>query len=166
MYNIPRFGHSKDLSRFYSSNGEESKDYMMGFIMVFASLMSIAALWFLLLIILRLLGHRVGCASGRPATIPAESMRDKEGESLQTDETGEFIVMQVDQNRINRTRLIYFMSGVVAVVTSGIGLFGLIITQKSLGNIYDNLAVSSIYHKQVLQLSRYAHTDAFLFTGY
>lgn len=144
MYNVPRFGHSKDSSHFFSSNEEESDDYTMGFIVVFALLMSIAALWFLILIVLRLLGHRVGCASGRPSTIPAESMRDKDGESLQTDETGEFIVMQVDQNRINRTRLIYFVTGVFAIATSGIGLFGIILTHKALGSMYDNFAVSSI----------------------
>ena len=142
MYNIPRFGHSKDSSHFFSLNKEESDDYTMGFIVVFALLMSIAALWFLILIVLRLLGHRVGCASGRPSTIPAESMRDKDGESLQTDETGEFIVMQVDQNRINRTRLIYFVTGVCAIATSGIGLFGIILTQQALGSMYDNFAVS------------------------
>jgi len=146
MYNIPRFGHSKDSSHFFSLNKEESDDYTMGFIVVFALLMSIAALWFLILIVLRLLGHRVGCASGRPSTIPAESMRDKDGESLQTDETGEFIVMQVDQNRINRTRLIYFVTGVFAIATSGIGLFGIILTQQALGSMYDNFAeINTLY---------------------
>ena len=138
---------------------------MMGFIMVFATLMSIAALWFVILIILRLLGHRVGCASGRPATIPAESMRDKDGESLHTDETGEFIVMQVDQNRINRTRLIYFVTGIFTIAASGIGIFGLVTTQKAVGKIYDNLAVSSTqkFMKCIIILPR--HQSFFFGTG-
>ena len=93
MYKIPRFGHSQDITKFFSDSKTEQNDYMQGLILAFSLMMIIAAVWFLALIILRVLGHRVGCASGKPATIPAEPMGDKSG-SVNTNETGEFIVMQ------------------------------------------------------------------------
>jgi len=136
MYKIPRYGHIKDISLFFSSDSELRKDYMLGLILVFAMLMGIAAVWFLSLIVLRLLGHRVGCASGRPAVIPAEPMADTKG-SVRTDETGEFIVMQADQNRVNRTRIIFFLSVLYTLAGCGIFMWSMFKTQGSMQDFYE-----------------------------
>lgn len=141
MYKIPRYGHIKDISLFFSSDSELRKDYMLGLILVFAMLMGIAAVWFLSLIVLRLLGHRVGCASGRPAVIPAEPMADTKG-SVRTDETGEFIVMQADQNRVNRTRVIFFLSVLYTLAGCGIFMWSMFKTQSSMQDFYEYAEVS------------------------
>ena len=104
--------------------------------------MSLALLWFIILTILRVLGQRVGCASGNAATIPAESMMSKGSYSIHTDETGEFIVMQADQNRVNRTRIAYFLSGFYAVLGCGCLVFGLVKVMRSLTSFYDATEVS------------------------
>lgn len=103
-----------------------------------------AAAWLLILTILRLLGARVGCGSGNAATIPAESMMSKGSYSVHTDETGEFIVMQADQNRVNRTRIIYFLSGIYTVLACGILAWGCVMLMRSLTSFYDSAEVSNL----------------------
>ncbi len=103
--------------------------------------MVIAAAWFVGLIILRILGHRVGCASGRPAVIPAEPMGDKNG-SVNTEETGEFIVMQADQNRVNFTRIFFFVSVLYTLAAIGVLFYSLITTQSSTSEFYSYAEVS------------------------
>ncbi len=104
--------------------------------------MIIAALWFITLIILRLLGPNAGCASGRAASIPAESMMSK-GSSVHTDETGEFIVMQADQNRVNRTRLVYFFTGVCALLSCAFLVGGFVRLMRSLTSFHDSAEVGN-----------------------
>ena len=151
MYKIPRYGHVKDITLFFSSDSELRKDYMLGLILVFAMLMGIAAVWFLSLIVLRLLGHRVGCASGRPAVIPAEPMADTKG-SVRTDETGEFIVMQADQNRVNRTRIIFFLSVLYTLAGCGIFMWSMFKTQGSMQDFYEYAEVSRYGLKEEKEL--------------
>lgn len=136
FYNAPRSGHTKDITKFYSDNLDERKDYIQGLFFVFAILMVIAATWFVGLIILRLLGHRAGCASGKPAVIPAEPMGDKNG-SVNTEETGEFIVMQSDQNRVNYTRIFFFVSVLYTLAASGVLFYSLVVTQSSTSEYYN-----------------------------
>lgn len=154
MYDIPRFGRSKDISLFFSNDASLRNDYMIGLIFVFAIIMVIAALWFIILIILRLLGYRVGCASGAPATIPAEPMNDNQKGSVCTDETGEFIVMQADQNRVNRTRIVFFLSVISAVASSGFFVWNSFQTQKSFQNCYEYAEVSNEKKRQMGDISR------------
>lgn len=137
MYGVPRFGRSNDIALFFSEDASLRNKYMIGLIFVFAIIMGIAALWFIILIILRLLGYRVGCASGAPATIPAEPIVENQKDSVCTDETGEFIVMQGDQNRVNRTRILFFLSIILAVAASAVFLKSSFQVQKSLQNFYE-----------------------------
>eukprot|EP00554_Chaetoceros_debilis_P000208 CAMPEP_0194081380 /NCGR_PEP_ID=MMETSP0149-20130528/7175_1 /TAXON_ID=122233 /ORGANISM="Chaetoceros debilis, Strain MM31A-1" /LENGTH=525 /DNA_ID=CAMNT_0038763289 /DNA_START=130 /DNA_END=1707 /DNA_ORIENTATION=+ len=136
MYKIPRFGHSQDFTKFFSDSKTEQNDYMQGLILAFSLMMIIAAVWFVALIILRVLGHRVGCASGKPATIPAEPMGDKSG-SVNTNETGEFIVMQADQNRVNRTRIAFFIAVLYTLAACGVLIYSLVVTQNSTQEFYE-----------------------------
>jgi len=106
--------------------------------------MGFAALWFLTLMILRILGSRVGCASGSSATIPAESMISKGSYSVHTDETGEFIVMQADQNRVNRTRIVYFLSGLYVIAGCFVLGYSFLLLMRSLSSFYDSAEVRSI----------------------
>jgi hypothetical protein len=138
MHNIPRLGHAKDIALFFSNDTALRKDYVLGLIMAFTIIMSIAGVWYVSLLILRILGHRVGCAAGRPATIPAEPMMDNGKESVNTDETGEFIVMQADQNRVNRTRIVFFLSVLYAFAASGVLLWSLFSIQGDLQQLYEN----------------------------
>lgn len=142
MHGIPRSGHTKDVSNFFADDVESRKDYFLGLTMVFTMIMGAAAVWFLGLLILRILGHRVGCAAGRPATIPAEPMMDNGKESVNTDETGEFIVMQADQNRVNRTRIVFFISVLYAIAACGILIWSLVSVQKAFQEFYENVEVS------------------------
>lgn len=137
FYNTPRFGHSKDISYYFSDESSVRGEYFNGLIVVFLLIMLIAALWFIVLIILRILGTRVGCASGNAATIPAESMMSKGSYSVNTDETGEFIVMQADQNRVNRTRIVYFISGLYSLVSCGVIIYALFRLMTTLTSHYD-----------------------------
>lgn len=138
MRNIPRYGHTRDFTLYFSQDKSLQEDYSLGLILVFALLMVVAVIWFLSLLILRILGHRIGCAAGRPATIPAEPMNNKSG-SINTNETGEFIVMQADQNRVNRTRIVFFLSVMCALGACGAFLFGIIWTQGTLQDFYGNV---------------------------
>lgn len=142
MYGIPRFGHSRDITLFFEEDTKLRRDYTLGLIMVFAILMSIAALWFISLLILRILGHRVGCASGQSPTIPAEPMADKGKSSVNTDETGEFIVMQADQNRVNRTRIVFFVSVLYSLAACGVLMWSLFSIQSAGQDFYDYSEVS------------------------
>jgi|AntRauTorckE5430_2_1112549.scaffolds.fasta_scaffold00276_11 uncharacterized membrane protein YqjE len=137
MYKIPRYGHTRDIGLFFSEDPAMRKDYMLGLILVFSILMSIAAVWFLSLIILRILGHRVGCAAGKPPVIPAEAMGNNNKGSVNTDETGEFIVMQDDQSRVNRTRIVFFMSVLYALAACGVLIWSFIKLKSSFQNFYD-----------------------------
>lgn len=100
--------------------------------------------WFLILLVLRLLGNRVGCANGQSATIPAEAMKDNGsnsfGEGGNSEDSGEFIVMQADQNRINRIRIIFFICGLLAVLTAGMVIFSIVNVQVSFNDLYTNAA--------------------------
>eukprot|EP00979_Chaetoceros_neogracilis_P014300 scaffold4552_cov262-Chaetoceros_neogracile.AAC.10 len=137
MYKIPRYGHTREIGLFFSEDPAMRKDYMLGLILVFSILMSIAAVWFLSLIILRILGHRVGCAAGKPPVIPAEAMGNNNKGSVNTDETGEFIVMQDDQSRVNRTRIVFFMSVLYALAACGVLIWSFIKLKSSFQNFYD-----------------------------
>lgn len=137
MHGIPRFGRTKDISLFFSNDSSLRNEYMIGLVFAFAIIMVLAALWFITLIILRLMGYRVGCASGAPATIPAEPMAGNQKGSVCTDETGEFIVMQADQNRVNRTRIVFFFAVISAVASSGYFFWSCFDTQKSFQNFYE-----------------------------
>jgi hypothetical protein len=116
----------------------ERKDYLYGIILVFSIIVVVAFVWFMVLVLLKCLGHRVGCASGRPVTIPAESMSPDEELKGANDDTGEFIVMQADQNRVNRTRLFYFFCGLVCLAATGLAGYGVYNVQKSITEVYDN----------------------------
>ncbi len=144
FYGTPRFGHSKDFSHFFSDDSVRRNDYIIGLLYVFCIIMAIAFLWYTVMLVLRLLGQRVGCASGNPATIPAESMMSKGSYSVHTDETGEFIVMQADQNRVNRTRIFYFLSGLYALVGSGCLLFGIVSTMRTMTSLVNSAKVRRI----------------------
>jgi len=146
MYNIPRYGHSRDITVFFSDDNTLRKDYMLGLILVFTIIMTIAAVWIISLLILRILGHRVGCASGGPATIPAESMSVNQKGSVNTDETGEFIVMQADQNRVNRTRIVFFASVLYSLAACGVLLYSFFMAQGAFQDFYESAEVSSSRH--------------------
>lgn len=139
MYNIPRYGRSRNISQFFSDNKDLRANYLYGLIFVFVLLMIAAAVWFLTIIILKILGHRVGCASGRPTTIPAESMSNGKGQSIVSDETGEYIVMQHDQNRVNRTRIIFLFAVICTVVSCGLMGFFLFMFKNSSEEMYDSV---------------------------
>jgi len=139
LHAIPRFGHSKDIALFFADDNELRRDYMLGLVTVFSIIMGIAVIWFLSLLILRILGHRVGCAAGRAPTIPAEPMMDNGKASVNTDETGEFIVMQADQNRVNRTRIMFFISVLYALASCAVLIWSIFAAQGSLQNMYENL---------------------------
>lgn len=111
--------------------------------------MGAAALWFFILLILRLLGPRAGCSSGNASTIPAESMMSKGSYSVHTDETGEFIVMQGDQNRVNRTRIVYFISGLYTACGCGFLAYGLIMMMNSLTSFYNSAEVSETFQSHL-----------------
>lgn len=138
MHGIPRYGHSKDVSYFFANDSELRRDYSLGLIVVFSIIMGIAAAWYLSLLVLRILGHRVGCAAGRAATIPAEPMMDNGKASVNTDETGEFIVMQGDQNRVNRTRVVFFISVLYSLAACGVLIWSLFIAQGALQDFFEN----------------------------
>ncbi len=123
--------------------------------MVFMILMIVAAVWFIILIILRMLGSKAGCASGNAATIPAESMMSKGSYSVHTDETGEFIVMQADQNRVNRTRLTYFISGLFTLAGCGILLFAIIKIMRSFTSFHNSAEVGSMSACLVLNIKTF-----------
>lgn len=140
MHNIMRFGHSRDISDFFSVDLKTSNNYLMSMAAVFSFLMVFAVVWILVLLVLRLLNHRVGCASGRATTIPAEAVNNDQYDYQKDDESddGEYIVMQSDQNRINRTRIVFFISGFLAVVAGCISIYGLLEFQGSMQDVYDN----------------------------
>ena len=144
MYNVMRFGHSKDVSDFFSADTKVSNDYIMSMASVFSFLMVFAVVWIIVLLVLRLLGHRVGCASGRATTIPAEAVNNDQYNFQKDDESddGEYIVMQSDQNRINRTRIVFFLCGFLALCSGSASIYGLLNMQQSMQDIYDNAVVS------------------------
>jgi len=153
MYKIPRYGHTRDIGLFFSEDPALRKDYTLGLVLVFAIPMGIAAVWFLSLIILRILGHRVGCAAGRPPIIPAESMANNNKGSVNTDETGEFIVMQADQSRVNRTRIVFFMNVLYALVAGGVFIWSLVKLQSASQNFYEYAEVRTSHLR--LNLTRH-----------
>ena len=142
FYKTPRFGHSKDISYYFSDDSSVRGEYFNGLVVVFLFIMLFAALWFIVLTVLRMLGKRVGCASGNAATIPAESMMSKGSYSVNTDETGEFIVMQADQNRVNRTRIVYFISGLFSIASCGVIIYALFRLMRTLTAHYEAAEVS------------------------
>jgi len=142
MNQVTRFGNSRDLSLFFSTDKSEKNQYVAGIWIVFFFLMAVGICWFLLLAILRLLGQRVGCASGNSATIPAEAMRDKKStfDDTATEGSGEFVVMQADQSRINRIRVTFFVCGACAVAMAGFFVYSAIGIQLSFNRLYKNFA--------------------------
>lgn len=117
MHQVTRYGHASDFSFFFSSETSEKNDYVLGIVLVLISMIAIGTFWFLILLILRLLGQRVGCANGKSATIPAEAMKEKGSINFgdaATEDSGEFIVMQADQNRINRIRIAFFCVRIIS----------------------------------------------------
>ena len=76
MHNVMRYGHTSDFSFYFSFETSERNDYVHGILMVFQILAVAGLIWFFILLVLRLLGKRVGCANGQSATIPAEAMKD------------------------------------------------------------------------------------------
>jgi hypothetical protein len=86
------------------------------------------------------LGHKVGCASGRPTTIPAEPISKGKGESIVSDESEEYIVMQADQNRVNRTRIIFLLADLCTLVSCGLMGFFLFSFQSSSEDLHDSVS--------------------------
>lgn len=140
MHNVMRYGHTSDFSFFFSSETSERNDYVHGILMVFQILAVAGLIWFFMLIVLRLLGKRVGCANGQSATIPAEAMKDNNYGDAATEDSGEFIVMQSDQNRINRIRIVFFVCGLCALVAAIFVVVSIVKVQVSFNEFYDNVA--------------------------
>ena len=149
FYNTPRFGQSKDISHLFSDVNTLRNGYNTGLLLVFMLLMTFAAIWFITLIVLRLLGSKAGCASGNAATIPAESMMAKGSYSVHTDETGEFIVMQADQNRVNRTRIVYLFAVLFTLGGCGVLVYGLLLLMRSLTSFHNSAEVSVLYETSI-----------------
>uniref|UniRef100_A0A6U5E078 Protein tweety homolog n=1 Tax=Corethron hystrix TaxID=216773 RepID=A0A6U5E078_9STRA len=69
---LPRFGHSNDISLLASSNEDLQKDYTLGVLMFASIILIVCGLWAIVLIVLKCLGYRVGCAAGIPPIKPEE----------------------------------------------------------------------------------------------
>jgi len=69
---IPRIGHSNDISLLASSNEDLQKDYALGVIIFACVILVFCAIWAIILIVLKCLGYRVGCAAGIPPIKPEE----------------------------------------------------------------------------------------------
>jgi len=134
FHNVMRFGHTSDVSDFFSDS--EREDYVLGLTLVFILLLAFTFVWFLVLLILRFLGARVGCASGRATTIPAETMNDFDKYGDETENSGEFVVMQGDQNRINRIRIMYFTTSILTLLSAGAVIFSVVQIQGSFNDLY------------------------------
>lgn len=140
MYNIPRNGRSRNIVQLLSDDGDLRSNYLYGLIFIFTFLMITAAVWFLVIIILRILGQKVGCASGRPTTIPAEPISNRKGQSIATDESEEYIVNQADQNRVNRTRIIFLLADLCTLISCGLMGFFLFSFQSSSEDLHDSMS--------------------------
>jgi hypothetical protein len=75
---IPRESRSTTFSDLFSSNAEAQKDYAKGLIALGSFILVVAVVWFLILVVLRLKGKDIGCASGigfeiEPPTEPSNS---------------------------------------------------------------------------------------------
>lgn len=66
MHNTPRFGHSNDVSVLITNQFDTSIDYYLGFSYIVSIIGLILFVWLGILLLLRILDWRVGCASGRP----------------------------------------------------------------------------------------------------
>jgi hypothetical protein len=140
MYNIPRNGRSRNVSQFFSDDADLRSHYLYGLIFIFSFLIIFAAVWFLTIIILRILGPRVGCASGRPITIPAEPISNNNDKSIASDTSEEYIVMESDQKRVNRTRIIFLFAVLSTLVSCGFMGFFLFMFQASSEDIYESVS--------------------------
>ena len=140
MHSIYRYGHPTDVTLLSSPYHGERNDYLLGVTFVFSVLMAVAALWLIVLFALRLLGYRVGCASGQPPIIPAEKLSigahmtfsDDKGNIVDTNSTestctvgqsGEYVVLESDRVMVRRTRLVYVLSGALLLISIGLLLY-------------------------------------------
>lgn len=65
MHSISRYGHTTDISYLVTNDFEKMIDYYLGFSYICTVLFCILFVWVAVLLTLRILDWRVGCASGR-----------------------------------------------------------------------------------------------------
>ena len=66
MHNWPRFGLTRDISSLTSGESQQQQNYVVGVVIGSLIILFLAIIWLLVLLVLKCLGKRVGCASGKP----------------------------------------------------------------------------------------------------
>ena len=86
--NIPRFGHTSEMSALIEGSEEDGLDYVWGMIASSIAIFATFTVWLLIILILRCLGpQRVGMWSGMIRPLPPEPIRPNEGEQINSKET-------------------------------------------------------------------------------
>ena len=158
-----RFGHTSDIHTLFDE--KHNKDYKDGVFFIFFLFIALIIIWIITLIALRLFSHRVGCASGKPIAILAESTsysggyvaqsQDNFGVSEYDDwtESGtrktnfmseastEYVVVESDNNRVRRTYYIFIISGMLLITGSIFFMVGLSNSMVSLSDTFTKVSV-------------------------
>jgi hypothetical protein len=111
---IPRESRSTTFSDFFSSDQEAQGRYVKGLIGLGSFLVSFVFLWYLVLLVLKLKDHEVGCASGRAFATKASSPTTSLSE---TDESNrETSLRDVDKENVSAEFLVGYSPSPSSVV--------------------------------------------------
>lgn len=169
FHSIYRFGHTSNFhSRVELQNGR-SDDYLSGVMMASCMILFPGMIWIITLIILKFLDHRVGCASGRPITIPAED-GNNDCKSFQSVEDSfvsdycdltverqaarglkcnihgqsddfDYFVLPTDHKRVNRSHLSFIAAGLLTLVGSVSFIIAMSLSISNISDVYQKIKV-------------------------
>jgi cytochrome c-type biogenesis protein CcmH/NrfG len=144
MLSFTRFAGSRNFADLVSPNYNDQKDYTYGFTVFVSIMASLLFVWAAILIILKYEGERVGCASGRPFQVTIEQataqsssstiidldssidstsdveLLDEQRSTNESSKGTREVKMKAIVRRQRRTRIAFFLSGLVVLVCAAL----------------------------------------------
>jgi len=131
----PRFGNADDIGSLITGTPEEQKSYLIGVVSTSVIILLIFAVWSIVLIVLKCLGKKVGCASGIPPSLPKKDMDVQDYIDDETEDRAKKIKCNILWSRI-----IFILCGVGNIISSSIFVhYGVNSLQHSIANVDGSL---------------------------
>jgi len=139
----PRFGNTDDIGSLISGTRMEKRSYITGVVAISIIILLIFAIWSIVLIVLKCLGKKVGCAAGIPPKLPKKDIVDASSSSHAahnyTDDENEERAKKI-KCTILWTRIIFILCGIGNIISSSIFVhYGVNSLQNSIVDVGESL---------------------------
>ena len=137
----PRFGNTDDIGSLINGTPLDRKSYITGVVALSIIILLIFTIWSIVLIVLKCLGKKVGCAAGIPPKLPKKDIVDASSQAVHdyTDDENEERAKKI-KCTILWIRIIFILCGIGNIISSSIFVhYGVNSLQNSIVDVEGSL---------------------------